>query len=198
MLNIITNGYFLRCISKPNLVRAHLIHSGYKAPQKELALTSYIQSLPSKKTIEKVKKISWVLQLLVSSTQASPNMEASYRHKKAKHPPAREKVQNGNTRIYQVFSHSSEVGVIDRPSRRLPSHPHPPKLKEVPKILPQVTGISIHFPSLRTSHGPSGLYNDCKRGKANGPVKGKQTSPIPSRLAVQGPVSGRLTLVDLT
>ena len=26
------------------------------------------------------------------------------------------------------------MGVIDRPIRRLPSHPHPPKLKEVPKV----------------------------------------------------------------
>ena len=38
MLNIITNGYVLPFISKPNLVRAPLIQSGYKALQKELAL----------------------------------------------------------------------------------------------------------------------------------------------------------------
>ena len=75
--------------------------------------------------------------------------------------------------MYQGFS------VIDRPSRCLPSHPHPPKLKEVPKVLPQVTGVAFHFPSLQTSHGPSGLDNDCKRGKADGPVKGNQTSPVP-------------------
>ena len=46
------------------------------------------------------------------------------------------------------------MGVVDRPSRRLPSHPHPPKLKEVPKVLPQVASVSVHFPSIRTSHGP--------------------------------------------
>ena len=83
------------------------------------------------------------------------------------------------------------MGVVDRPSRRLPSHPNPPKLKEVPKVLPQVAGVPVHFPSLRTSHSPSGLYNDCKRGEADGPVKGNQTSPVPGRLADQGPVSGR-------
>ena len=83
------------------------------------------------------------------------------------------------------------MGVIDRPIRHLPSHPHPPKLKEVPKVLPQVTRVPVHFPFLRTSHGPSGLYNDCKRGEADGPVKGNQTSPVPGRLADQGPVSGR-------
>ena len=34
VLNIITNGYVLPFISKPNLVRAPLIQSGYKALQK--------------------------------------------------------------------------------------------------------------------------------------------------------------------
>ena len=49
------------------------------------------------------------------------------------------KVQNGDTRAHQGLSDSRGMGVIDRLSRRLPSHPHPPKLKEVPKVLPQVT-----------------------------------------------------------
>ena len=57
MLNIITNGYVLPFISKPNLVRAPLIQSGYKAIQKELALTSCIQSLLSKNTIERVENV---------------------------------------------------------------------------------------------------------------------------------------------
>ena len=42
VLNIITNGYVLPFISKPNLVRAPLIRSGYKALQKDEALTSCI------------------------------------------------------------------------------------------------------------------------------------------------------------
>ena len=57
MLNIITNGYVLPFISKPNLVRAPLIRSGYKALQKELALSSCIQSLLSKNTIERVENV---------------------------------------------------------------------------------------------------------------------------------------------
>ena len=93
----------------------------------------------------------------------------------------------------QGLSDSRGMGVVDRPSRCLPLHPHSPKLKEIPKVLPQVTSVSVHFPSLRTSHGPSGLYNDCKRGEADGPVNGNQTSPVPGRLADQGPVSGRST-----
>ena len=93
----------------------------------------------------------------------------------------------------RTFSYFRGMGVVDRPIRHLPSHPHPHKLTEVPKVLPQVTGVPIHLPSLRVSHGLSGLYNDCKRSEADGPHKGNQTLPVPGRLAYQGPVSGRKT-----
>ena len=120
-------------------------------------------------------------------------MEASNRPKQAQHLPTCRKVQNGNTRVHQGLSDSRGMGVVDRPVTRLPSHPHLPKLKEVPKVLPQVTSVSVHLPFLRTSYGPSGLYNDCIRGEADGPIKGNQTSSVPGRLADQGPVSGRST-----
>ena len=137
--------------------------------------------------------ICQILQSPVSCTQASPKVEASNRPKQAQHLPTCRKVQNGNTRVHQGLSDSRGMGVVDRPIVCLPSLPHPPKLKEVPKVLPQVASVSVHLPSLRTSHGPSGLYNDSKRGEADGPVKGNQTSPVPGRLADQGPVSGRST-----
>ena len=57
VLNIITNGYVLPLISKPNLVRAPLIRSGYKALQKDQALASCIQSLLSKNAIERVENV---------------------------------------------------------------------------------------------------------------------------------------------
>ena len=114
-------------------------------------------------------------------------MEAS--NKQAQHFPTCRKVQNGNSRVHQSLSDSRRMGVIDRPSRHLPSHP--PKLKEVPNVLPQVTGVPVHLPSFRTSHSPSGLYNNCKGGESDDPHKGNQTSPIPGRLADKGPVSGR-------
>ena len=134
-------------------------------------------------------KISQVLQSPVSSTQASPKLEASNRPKEAQQLPTCRKVQNGNMRVHQDLSDSRGMGVVDRPIRRLPSHPHPPKLQEVPKVLPQVTCVPVHLPSLRASHGPSGLYNDCKRIEADGADKGNQTSPVPGQLAYQGPVS---------
>ena len=77
-------------------------------------------------------KISRVLQLPVSCTQASPKVEACNRPKQAQHLPTCRKVQNGNTRVHQGLSDSRGMGVLDRPIRGLPSHPHPPKLKEVP------------------------------------------------------------------
>ena len=44
------------------------------------------------------------------------------------------------------------MGVVDRLITHLPSHPHPPKLKEVPTVLPQVTGVPVHLPSFQTGH----------------------------------------------
>ena len=82
------------------------------------------------------------------------------------------------------------MGIVDRPIRRLPSHPHPSKLKEIAKVLPQVTGVPVHLPPFRTSHSPPDLYNDCKESECKGPDKRTQTSPIPGQLVDQIPVSG--------
>ena len=57
VLNIITNGYVLQFLSKPNLVRFPLIVSEYKALTKDQALADCIQSLLSKNTIERVENV---------------------------------------------------------------------------------------------------------------------------------------------
>ena len=82
------------------------------------------------------------------------------------------------------------VGIVDRPVGRLPAHPHPPKLKEIPKVLLQDSGVPVHLPPVRTGHSPPGLYNDRKGSETNGPLERTQNSPIPGRLADQVPVSG--------
>ena len=136
-------------------------------------------------------KISRFLQSPVPSIQASPKVEASHRPKQAQHFSTRRKVQNGDSRVHQDLPDSRGVGIVDRSVGRLPTHPHPPKLKEIPKVLLlQVTGVPVHLPPIRTSHSPPGLYNDCKGSETNGPLQRTQTSPIPGRLADQVPVSG--------
>ena len=57
VLNIITNGYVLPFLSKPNLVIFPLILSEYKTLQKDQALADCIQSLLSKNTIERVENV---------------------------------------------------------------------------------------------------------------------------------------------
>ena len=57
VLHIITNGYVLPFLSKPNLVRFPLILSEYKARLKDQALASCIQSLLSKNAIERVENV---------------------------------------------------------------------------------------------------------------------------------------------
>ena len=122
-------------------------------------------------------------------------MEASNRLKQAQHLPTCRKVQNGNTRVHQGLSDSRVMGFVNRLIRHLPPHPHPPKLKEVPKVLPQVLGVPVHLPSLRASHGPTGLYNDCKRSEADGPDKDDWLIRAQSQEEAQVKTQ---TVVDLT
>ena len=121
------------------------------------------------------RKISRVLQSPVPSTQASPKVEASHRPKQAQHFSTRRKVQNGNSRVHQDLPDSRGVGIVGRSVGRLPTHPHPSKLKEIPKVLLQATGVPVHLPPIRTSHSPPGLYNDCKGSENNGPLQRTQS-----------------------
>ena len=192
VLNIITNGYVLPFRSKPNLIRFPLILSRVQGPTKRPSLGHLYPVSPVKVRHRKGRKckISRVLQPPVLSTQASPKVEASHRLKQAQHFSTRGKVQNGNSRVHQDLPDSRGVGIVNRSVGRLPTHPHPPKLKEIPKVLLQGSGVPVHLPPVRTSHSPPGLYNDRKGSETNGPLKRTQNSPIPGRLADQVPVSG--------
>ena len=110
--------------------------------------------------------------------------------KQAQHFSTRRKVQNGNARVHQDFSDSGGMGSVNRPVGRLPPHPHPSKLKEVSKILPQVTGVPVHLAPIRTSHSPPGIHHGRQRSEAHGPQQRTQTSSIPGRLADQVSVPG--------
>ena len=148
-------------------------------------------------------KISRVFQSPVSSNQASPKVEASHKLKQDQHFSTCRKVQNGNSRVHQDLPDSRGMGIIDRPVGRLPSHPHSSKLKEIPKVLPQVTGFPVHLPPFRTIHSPPGLYNDCKGGEANDPPRRTQTHHclddwlIRSHSQEEAPVNTQ-AVVDLT
>ena len=112
-------------------------------------------------------------------------MEASHRPQQAQHFSTGRKVQDGNSRVHQDLPDSRGMGSVDRPIGRISSHPHPSSLKEIAKVLPHVSGVPVHFPTLRTSHSPPGLYHDRKGGEAHGPLQGSQTPPIAGRLADQ-------------
>ena len=73
-------------------------------------------------------------------------METSHRLKQAQHFSTHRKVQIGNSRVHQDLPDSRGMGIVDRPIRCLPSHPHPPTVKEIPKVLLQVAGVPVHLP----------------------------------------------------
>ena len=107
-------------------------------------------------------------------------MEASYRLKQAQHFSTCRKVLDGNSRVRQDLPDSRGMGIADRSIRCLPSHPHPSSLKEMPKILPQVSGVPVHLPTFRTGQKEVKLMA----------LSRSQTPPIPGRLADQVSVTG--------
>ena len=75
------------------------------------------------------------------------------------------------------------MGIVDSSIGRIPSHPHLSPLKEILKILPQVSGVPVLLPTFQIVHSPPGLYHDRKGGEAHDPLQRSQTPPIPGQLA---------------
>ena len=106
-------------------------------------------------------------------------MEASNRPKQVQHFSTHRKVQDGNCRVHQDLPDSRGMGIIDRSIRRLPSHPHTSTLKEVPKVLPQVSGVSVHIPPLRTGHTPQVFTMIVKEVKLMALSRGLRLHQVP-------------------
>ena len=192
MLNIITNGYVLPFLSKPNLVKFPLILSEYKARQNDQALATCIQSLLSKNTIERVENVKSLgvyshLFLVPKPHQRwRPGIDLS-RLNTFLHV---EKFKMETPESIRTSLIPWEwVSLIDLSDAYLhiPIHPNSRKYLRFyyRSLVFQFTSLSF---GLATA--PPCLYNDCKGSEANGPLQRTQTSPIPGRLADQVPVSG--------
>ena len=81
------------------------------------------------------RKISWVLQSPVPSTQASPKVEASHRLKQAQHFSTCRKVQNGNPGVHQDFPGPRGVGIVDTRPRCSSSPPYLSDWPQPPRSL---------------------------------------------------------------
>ena len=150
-LSIITNGYILPFISKPKNSQNSCDYVMIQGPSKDQALASCIQSLLSKYAIERVENVKSLgfysrLFLVPKSRQrwrpvidlSSLNTFLLVERLKMETPePIR-------------ASDSRGMGGIDRLIGLLPSHPHPSKLKKVPKVSSQV----FQFTSLRADTTP--------------------------------------------
>ena len=192
MLNIITNGYVLPFLTKPNLVRFPLIVSDYKALLKDQALADCIQSLLSKNTIKRVQNVKSLrfysrLFLVPKPHQRwRPVIDLS-RLNTFLH------VENFKMETPESIRTSlipgEWVSSIDLSDAYLyiPIHPHSRKYLRFCHRSQVFQFTSLPF---WTGHSPPGFYNDCKGIQANGPLQRSQTSSIPGRLADQVPVSG--------
>ena len=117
-------------------------------------------------------------------------MKATNRPKQAQYFSTCRKVQDRNSRVHQDLPDSRGMGNVDRSIGCLSSHPHPSSFKEIPKILPQGSGVPVHLLTFRNGHSLPGLYDDHKGGEGHGPLQRSQTPPIPGQLAGQVSVAG--------
>ena len=140
VLNIITNGYVLPFLSKPNLVRFPLILSEYKTLEKDQVLADCIQSLLSKNAIERVENVKslWFYSRLFLVPKPHQRWRPVIDLSRLDTFLHVEKFKMETPKSIRTSLVPGEwVSSID---------PNPPKLKEIPKVLPQVTGVPVHLP----------------------------------------------------
>ena len=131
-----------------------------------------------------------ILQPSVPGPKTRKPMEASNRSKLPQQISGHIKVQDGNPRVHTSFPQKERVGHLDRPHRRLPSHPHSSSLTKVPPVPPQRRLLTVHQPSVRPSYSPLDLHQCSEGGQTFGLATGNTHSPIPGRLAGSRPLQG--------
>ena len=192
VLNIITNGYVLPFLLKPNLVRFALIVSEYKALPKDQALADCIQSLLSKNAIERVENVKslgfyshlflvpkphqrWRPVIYLSRLNTFLHIEKF----KMETP---ESIRTSLIPGKWVLSIDLLDTYLD-----IPIHPNSRKYLRFCHRSQVFQFTSLPF-GLATA--PQVFTMIVKEVKLNGPLQGSQTSSIPGRLADQVPVSG--------
>ena len=118
-------------------------------------------------------------------------MEAHFGPQPVKCLSPNKHIQDGNTGDHQGLLTNRGVGHVSGFQRRLFSYPHPSPVQKIPPVLFEQQGISVHSPSIRSSHGSVGIYQG-ERGQIDGSDKGYKNPPVPRRLVAQSPVSGNL------
>ena len=192
MLNIITNGYVLPFLSKPNLVRFPLIISEYKALPKDQALADCIQSLLSKNVIERVenvKSLGFYSRLFLAPKPHQrwrPVIDLSrlntFLHVEKFKMETPESIRTSLIPGEWVSSIDLSDAYL-----HIPIHPHSRKYL---RFCHRSQVFQFHLPTFRTGHSPPGLYHDRKGSEAHGPLQRSQAPPIPGRLAGQVSVAG--------
>ena len=194
VLNIITNGYILPFLSKPNLVRFPLILSEYKTLQKDQALADCIQSLLSKnaiKRVENVKSLGFYSRLFLvpkPHQRWRPVVDLSrlntFLHVEKFKMETPESIRTSLVPGEWVSSIDLSDAYL-----HIPIHPNSRKYLKFCHRSQVFQFTSLPF-GLGTAP-PPGLYNDRKGSEAHCTFQRTQTSPIPGQLADQVPVSGR-------
>ena len=192
VLNIITNGYVLPFLSRPNLIRFPLIVSEYKAPQKDQALADCIQSLLLKNAIERVENVKSLgfysrLFLVPKPHQRwRPVIDLSrlntFLHVEKFKMETPESIRTSLIPGEWVASIDLSDAYL-----HIPIHPNSRKYLRFCHRSQVFQFTSLPF-GLATA--PPGIHHGRQRSEAHGPQQRTQTSSIPGRLADQVSVPG--------
>ena len=72
------------------------------------------------------------------------------------------------------------------------SHSHKSQVKDVSKVLPKRSDLSVHSSTFWLSDSSFGVHKGCKGSETYGPGKGYKNPLVPGQLVSQSPLSGNL------
>ena len=133
-----------------------------------------------------------LLQPVVLGPKTQQKVETHFGPQPVKPLSPNKHFQDGNTGNHKGLLTKRGMGHVTGFQRRLLSYPHPSQIQKIPQVLFEQQGISVHSPSIRTSHGSVGIYQGGKGGEIVGSNKGYKNPPVPRRLVAQSPVPGNL------
>ena len=191
---ILQEGYNLPFKMRLHLTRSPLGVSGYANPLKNSCLKEALQSLLQKKGSRKDcgSILTGFLQPVVSSPKASKPVETYFRPKHLQLVPEGGHFQNGNTTDHQTLLAARRVENFPGLQQCLLSHSHESQAKEVFKVSPKQSNLSIHSSTFWPSDGSVRVHEVFKGSETYGPGKRYENPPVPRRLISQNPVSGNL------
>ena len=122
---------------------------------------------------------SQILQPLFSGPKTRRSLETSHKPQFCQPILNDDQIQNGSTRVNQIFTEEGRMDYLNRPDKRLSQPPYTTTIQEIPQVPYPGGFIPIHQSSLWPSNSHLDLHLTGKESQTNGPKTGHMTTPVP-------------------